>query len=592
MMGPIARALILASVLTGVVVGSASRALATTITVPTGYEAEISNALLGGCNANSYGYQIGTTGAQTQLGTKALACTNPVPAPDATAGPVDSPQTVRLYLQDSSCSGATYYSDGTGTKNHALVVTNSNTSYSVAIDDGGANCNIWDMDYTPTSATNANFTATVTIVAAPPAVTVTALTPPSGQSGYFNSADLAANGGNIPVAVSATEGTGKGMKSISCTDNGVAVPVVNVTGVGTETMTGAVAVSADGSHAISCLGASNVSATGNTGGNNTATVDIDSTSPQLTVPASPFVVRATSLSGAQLSSYAVSASDPDDSPSLSCIPTVPALFPIGDTTVSCHAVDRAGNASTAQFVVRVPPPPPASPSVASVTVAGSTAMVTVTCTGVSGQACSGMLVGTALETQPARHATDVRAMAKTATRSVVVAGAAFSVAAGGRVTLRILLNVTGRELLGKLYRLTATFTFIGGSGGSVPAGIITFSYSRIHALFNVNASDHPSFTTFSDLTLSGIPKKGQVTTACRGGGCPFSRQTTRHKTVVNAAKLLGGAHLVPGATVEVTISAVNMVGEVAIWTIHAGALPTEAVLCLPPGRRQPVKCAA
>ena len=54
----------------------------------------------------------------------------------------------------------------------------------------------------------------------PPDVTVTTTpaAPPAGQDGWFNAADLAANGGGITVNVSATDDSG--VTNLVCTDDG------------------------------------------------------------------------------------------------------------------------------------------------------------------------------------------------------------------------------------------------------------------------------------------------------------------------------------------------------------------------------------
>ena len=64
----------------------------------------------------------------------------------------------------------------------------------------------------------------------PPEVTVTTTpaAPPAGQDGWFNAADLAANGGGITVNVSATDDSG--VTNLVCTDDGNPVTVLNQSG--------------------------------------------------------------------------------------------------------------------------------------------------------------------------------------------------------------------------------------------------------------------------------------------------------------------------------------------------------------------------
>ena len=184
----------------------------------------------------------------------------------------------------------------------------------------------------------------------PPTVSVAAPSPPPGQNGYFNIHDLAAAGGAITVNVSASATSGT-VTDIACTDNGTAVTVAAQTGSNPRTAT--ISLSANGSHTVSCTATDSAGNSGNNGGPHTATVNIDSTPPVLTVPANPVTVDATGPGGAFVSSYPtlVSDNDPGDNPSVSCTPPAPHQFAIGDTTVTCQATDQAGNTSPAQQII-------------------------------------------------------------------------------------------------------------------------------------------------------------------------------------------------------------------------------------------------
>ena len=66
----------------------------------------------------------------------------------------------------------------------------------------------------------------------------------------------------------------------------------------------------------------------------------DSTPPELTVPALPVIVDATSPAGAVVT-YSVSATDVvDPAPTVACTPPSGTTFAIGNTTVTCTATDR------------------------------------------------------------------------------------------------------------------------------------------------------------------------------------------------------------------------------------------------------------
>jgi outer membrane protein assembly factor BamB len=80
----------------------------------------------------------------------------------------------------------------------------------------------------------------------------------------------------------------------------------------------------------------------------------DTTAPTITVPGT-ITAKATSQNGAVVT-YSVSASDPDDTATVSCSPASGSVFPVGWTTVSCTATDTAGNSSNASFLVVVSAP--------------------------------------------------------------------------------------------------------------------------------------------------------------------------------------------------------------------------------------------
>ncbi|HEY6076154.1 MAG TPA: serine hydrolase, partial [Gaiella sp.] len=84
----------------------------------------------------------------------------------------------------------------------------------------------------------------------PPDVTVTTTpaAPPAGQDGWFNAADLAANGGGITVNVSATDDSG--VTDLVCTDDGNPVTVLNQSG--SNPRTGSFQLTTDGIHDIEC----------------------------------------------------------------------------------------------------------------------------------------------------------------------------------------------------------------------------------------------------------------------------------------------------------------------------------------------------
>jgi hypothetical protein len=111
--------------------------------------------------------------------------------------------------------------------------------------------------------------------------------------------------------------------------------------IGNET-----ADAATGSRSV-CDNAGNCAQAGPIGG-----IHVDRKAPTLTLPGA-IVVDATSPSGAAVR-YAVTATDgTDPSPRVACAPTSGTTIGIGTATVNCTAADRAGNAASGSFTVKV-----------------------------------------------------------------------------------------------------------------------------------------------------------------------------------------------------------------------------------------------
>lgn len=105
------------------------------------------------------------------------------------------------------------------------------------------------------------------------------------------------------------------------------------------------------------------------GASETVTIKRDTVAPTLTVPASQ-TVEATDAQGA-LVTYASAQGADAGSGLAGALCSVPsdAVFPIGETTVTCTAIDNAGLTTSGSFLVTVtpqPPPPPPADTVAPV----------------------------------------------------------------------------------------------------------------------------------------------------------------------------------------------------------------------------------
>ena len=92
---------------------------------------------------------------------------------------------------------------------------------------------------------------------------------------------------------------------------------------------------------------------GNTANNSFTVTVVDTTAPQLTVPASPMLATTLSTAGATVN-FSVSATDVvDPAPVVAATPNSGSNFPLGDTKVNVTATDAKGNQATGNFIVRV-----------------------------------------------------------------------------------------------------------------------------------------------------------------------------------------------------------------------------------------------
>jgi DNA-binding beta-propeller fold protein YncE len=264
--------------------------------------------------------------------------------------------------------------------------------------------------------------------------------------------------------------------------------------------------------------------------------------------------------------------------------------------VTAH--NQAGTTSQSSAPVAVAP----TVQVGGVATSGRTATLTLTCEGVTGQTCSGSIAGTATEHKRGNTILAVSASAgahkkpkpKTKAVTVKVASASYSIAGGQTTRVRVPLNATGGRLLAKFYRLPVQLAV---SGSISVTKTITYSYPRlrpaVHPFWTwTNVPCSPCFTTVDSLTVAGVTKAETVTLRCTGGGCPFGKKVTQHhRGQLTLTKSFAGAHLAPGAKVQVAVTAPNSVGFVRIFTIVTGALPHSANRCMPPGSSTPTRCA-
>lgn len=102
----------------------------------------------------------------------------------------------------------------------------------------------------------------------------------------------------------------------------------------------------------------------------------------------------------------------------------------------------------------------------------------------------------------------------------------------------------------------------------------------------------PGYTLVDNLRLRDVPARGKVRVKCTGRGCPFKkakRLRVRNRRA-NATNLFTNDRLLPGAVIQVTVTAPDTMGKILRYTMRAGKLPAKRELCDPPGRARPGRC--
>jgi hypothetical protein len=145
--------------------------------------------------------------------------------------------------------------------------------------------------------------------------------------------------------------------SVSAEAQGPAGAVVDFDVSADDVHDGAVPVACTpGSGSVFAIGSTTVSCTahdaaGNAAARSFAASVIDTTAPQVTVPAD-LVVEATGPTGAAVP-FSISATDAVGVTAAGCSPAAGSVFPLGRTTVECNAFDAAGNHGSGTFAITV-----------------------------------------------------------------------------------------------------------------------------------------------------------------------------------------------------------------------------------------------
>jgi hypothetical protein len=111
----------------------------------------------------------------------------------------------------------------------------------------------------------------------------------------------------------------------------------------------------------------------------------------------------------------------------------------------------------------------------------------------------------------------------------------------------------------------------------------------VDARIQFNFGSVGSKTRFFQLAARDIPAGGSVEFRCSGQGCKKKKATIKNKRKIDLRprlkRLVG-----PRVTIEVRVLAPGLTGFVRRFTLRPGHKTRQRELCLPPGKRKPVRC--
>jgi alpha-tubulin suppressor-like RCC1 family protein len=230
----------------------------------------------------------------------------------------------------------------------------------------------------------------------------------------------------------------------------------------------------------------------------------------------------------------------------------------------------------------------------AVEVAGPRATLTAKCTGSAGEACTGAITGTTTEHLASGKLVSVTAAktkpkAKTKTKKLKLVRRRYTVKAGKSARIAITLNKAGRKLLDHFYSVPVKLVITNSRERTTQK--TTFRYGLIRAPIDYFWNYRSGYSFVGNLSASSLRRSWHVTLTCQGGGCPLKHTALKiHGGKTSATAALKGAHLRPGAIVQLTISGANEVAEVLRFTIVPNALPQTTALCQTPNQRAPAAC--
>jgi trimeric autotransporter adhesin len=160
------------------------------------------------------------------------------------------------------------------------------------------------------------------------------------------------------------------------------------------------------------------------------------------------------------------------------------------------------------------------------------------------------------------------------------------------------LTLTGRDNAGNAANMKCRYTVVA---------------PRLPTQFAFGFSIPPgaSFTLFTGMTATKVPRGTKISISCKGGGCPFAHRTVKapttrlvckrgHKhckrkpapalTNINLEPLLANHRFAPHAVLKFAATKPNTTSVTSTFTVQKGVRPTTTTVCHTPGAKKSFKC--
>jgi len=121
-------------------------------------------------------------------------------------------------------------------------------------------------------------------------------------------------------------------------------------------------------------------------------------------------------------------------------------------------------------------------------------------------------------------------------------------------------------------------------------------FTLITASLSVGFRTIGARTIFTKVTIKGVPSRGTVLLTCtakRKSACPFKRYSksfAKGRSTLNLLSQFKKRRFSKGVTVQLRITAPDVIGKVVTFTTRRGSLPKQKSQCITPGKSKPSAC--